>query len=249
MEKLVIRVPVADLRAEPEHRSERTSQALFGYTVQVLERREQFLRVETEDRYQSWLAASYCAESSAASGHEVVVSSNFATVESHQSTLILGHGSRLLSGAGGRFLSPIDGSPLMLRAGQVLDRDVQPAGNPIELARQFIGIPYLWGGISTFGFDCSGLTQAIFRRQGIILPRDSKDQAKEGEEVAREQVQPGDLLFWPGHVALYAGEQSIIHATRLRGMVVEESLDRKSKRFRDDLSDSITSIRRIAESN
>ena len=91
----------------------------------------------------------------------------------------------------------------------------------IELAKRFLGLPYLWGGRSTFGYDCSGFTQMLVRSRGITMPRDTRLQAEwEGAtEVDRRTILPGDLLFFGpspegiDHTALYIGEGEIIHST------------------------------------
>ena len=88
------------------------------------------------------------------------------------------------------------------------------AGALINYAMRFIGVPYVWGGTTPSGFDCSGFTQYVFgHAAGIGLGRTTYEQINDGREVSRENLQPGDLIF-PSehHVAIYIGNGQMIHA-------------------------------------
>ncbi|RXT04317.1 C40 family peptidase [Ammoniphilus sp. CFH 90114] len=90
----------------------------------------------------------------------------------------------------------------------------------IETAKQFLGLRYLWAGVSGFGFDCSGFTHTIHKAYGITIPRDSSVQAKHGKEIEKDAIEPGDLLFFARnngtgsvhHVSMYIGDGLMIHA-------------------------------------
>ena len=86
----------------------------------------------------------------------------------------------------------------------------------VHTAEQFLGLQYLWGGLSAWGYDCSGLTWAVYRAHGITIPRDADAQFAAGKPVALHDAQPGDLLFYEhpivGHVAMYIGGGQMIES-------------------------------------
>ena len=90
----------------------------------------------------------------------------------------------------------------------------------VDSAKQYIGLPYLWAGVSAYGFDCSGLMYSVYKNHGILIPRDSSVQATHGTAVNRKDLQPGDLIFFAHnkgkgkvyHVSMYVGGGKMIHA-------------------------------------
>jgi gamma-D-glutamyl-L-lysine dipeptidyl-peptidase len=119
-----------------------------------------------------------------------------------------------------------------IQAGDVV-ADPKPLSIPesIELAKRFLGIPYLWGGSSSFGYDCSGFTQMLLRARGIVMPRDADKQAAWSGVVPvdRKDLQPGDLLFFGAspknitHTGMYIGNGQFIHDTTTGHPVVQIS--------------------------
>lgn len=106
----------------------------------------------------------------------------------------------------------------------------EPAGGPVTLvdaAATFLGLPYLWGGASGFGVDCSGLVWLCFRRCGQLVARDANDQATTGTPVSRSHLQPGNLVFFGreriSHVGIALGPDEMIHAPGT-GLTVERAL-------------------------
>jgi cell wall-associated NlpC family hydrolase len=88
------------------------------------------------------------------------------------------------------------------------------AGTPIEVARSYLGVPYLWGGMTDQGIDCSGLVHMAYRRLGKLVPRDADQQEDAAEEVS--ELRPGDLITYGepvDHIAFWVGEGKILHAT------------------------------------
>lgn len=92
----------------------------------------------------------------------------------------------------------------------------------VELGKRFLGLPYLWAGVSSFGYDCSGFVYSMYQALGITIPRDASAQAKAGLEVELDQLQAGDLLFFAyeegkgaiHHVGMYIGNGEMIHSPK-----------------------------------
>ncbi|WP_375346748.1 NlpC/P60 family protein [Priestia megaterium] len=111
----------------------------------------------------------------------------------------------------------------------------------IAAGEQFLNLPYLWGGMSAWGYDCSGFAYATHKANGYLIPRDATDQARRGKEVGLDSIQPGDLLFFAHekgegsihHVGIYYGNGKMLHSPKtgktvelieLKGTLYEEEL-------------------------
>lgn len=235
----VVSRPVINVFAQPASDSHVTSQALYGTGVQSVEKQGEWIKIRTADDYTGWVfAADLRSEPSskyanAAADVQVAgLSANIyreASVTEHAPLLLLPWESRLEVVADSpsqdeRWLKVrlVDGQMAWVQRG-----DVETAPAPLsidasmQLARRFVGITYTWGGVSTFGFDCSGFTQMIVRQRGIEMPRDARIQAAWSGviPVQRKELQPGDLLFFGAsaahitHTGMYLGNGQFIHDT------------------------------------
>lgn len=115
----------------------------------------------------------------------------------------------------------------------------------VETAKTYLGIQYRWGGRSTAGIDCSGLTSVSYMMNGILTYRDAK--IVDGypvHEIAGNEKKMGDLLYFPGHIAMYMGEGKYIHSTGKAGSggVVINSLNPEDADFRADLAESLYAV-------
>lgn len=254
-----ININVADIRRQPQFHSERTSQALFNELVDILEEEKEYCRIRAWDRYEGWIAKQFLT------GHDnfdgrgpFTVVSNIASAfekpdPASRRLTSIPYGCQLFGTDQGEFLkipSERYGDIYISRSDlsgpdDISEEHSSMADSLATEAEKFLGAPYLWGGRTFFGIDCSGFTQIIMRRFGIPLPRDTKDQIECGQDVKRENIRAGDLLFFPRHVTIALSDTEMIHSGTSNGGVAYNSLDPESPICSKYLDESFVTARRV----
>jgi len=243
----VVSAAVAPMLAGPRIQSTQVSQAVLGSRLLVFRREGRWLQCRGSDGYIGWIHAGYVAlmDEVAARAWELGadgdlwVSLDAAVLAENEDVLArLPWGARVLRGPDGVVRLP-DGRTGRAR-GEMLPLGARGLGFPsdagaiCETAGRWLGVPYLWGGVTMGGVDCSGFVQALYRMHGHVIPRDSDQQSRAGEPVECgedfAELRPGDLLFFaeePGrctHVAMSTGGSRIIHSSLGNGGVARNDM-------------------------
>jgi hypothetical protein len=221
------------LRAEASDRSEQVSQLIFGETYEVLEENEKWYFIETSfDQYRGWIDKKQFSPQ--------VFEVDYRRVFAFPSTL-----------------QPFENKHILMPLGAFVPKDFQhqllSLDDAIALFKTYLGVPYVWGGKTNFGYDCSGFTQSFFKTLGHALKRDAYQQAAEGEDILLlSEAKTGDLAFFDNaegritHVGIILeneGSFEILHASgELRIDILDhQGINKKSEGY----SHNLRLIRRI----
>lgn len=234
MDYAIVNLPAAPLRRKPNHRKEMVSQLLFGETVELLKQRgDLWLKVRSlHDGYEGWTTRTLLqiVDASAANSRSPIVAAdmlNQVTLGARTLNIPIGSSLPFFENGKGKL-----GDIEYTYSGKSWNRDKQ--NKSIEIIKQLVmpwlNTPYLWGGRTPLGIDCSGFVQLIFKMIGVDLSRDAWQQAQEGTIVSKfKESLPGDLAFFDNredivHVGILLGDNKIIHAS---GKVRIDEIDKK----------------------
>ncbi|MEO1564420.1 MAG: NlpC/P60 family protein [Pseudomonadota bacterium] len=216
-----IAVPIADVWLDAQ-RSQLARQFLSGDAVELGQNTDGLVHASRlSDGYQGWVAASNVGEVQEPT-HWV---RSFGTLAFPAPDIKTPAPTWLpfRAGVSGAFDGDFFRTAFGYVPGSHVSEDPVFAQDPISVAERFLGVPYLWGGNTELGLDCSGLSQLAFGACGIDLPADSGDQL--AALTAIDTPAAGDLAFWKGHVALLAEDDTLIHANAHHMCVALEALD------------------------
>ena len=256
---------VTDLRRRPNPFSERKSQLLYNEPITITSARTDYYHVFQNDKYDGWIDQRAVFLMPQRRLKEYISRLNYiiqsATLRINKKSRppgicppFLFYGTRLhvsavrrgsarielsdqtTTTASSRSISALDvkyKSPLLWR------RFI------VKSALKFLGVPYLWGGTTPFGCDCSGLVKMVYRNAGIYLPRDSKDQRRFGSRIDPDNLTAADLLFFKGHVAIAVNKKIFIHSSLAEGGTALNSIHVNQPLYRKDLAKTFIEARRL----
>jgi gamma-D-glutamyl-L-lysine dipeptidyl-peptidase len=231
----VVLRPVLNMYSQPTEDADVVSQAIYGANVGILEQKDGWARIRTFDDYTGWapLTGLHPGAPYASKGRVAEVQSLFAhiyreaSVTKHAPVVTVPFETKLeviAEPEGQKWIQvrlPDDRSGWAQTGDLVFDPKPIDIPAMLALSRKFLGLPYTWGGTSSFGYDCSGFAQMLERRRGVMMPRDAQPQAEWSGvvKVTRQELQPGDLLYFGSsekritHTGVYLGGGQFINAT------------------------------------
>jgi hypothetical protein len=239
--------PVLALREAPQPDAAQTTQALMGERVDIYDDIEGWAWGQlADDRYVGWMASDGLRPPQSPPTHKLAAMRSFLYPGPSIKLPPLGavpFGAKLLvQDIAGPFARTIDGFVWLkhLVPTDVFDEDW------VEVAERFLRVPYLWGGKTPLGLDCSGLVQVAFGATGLAVPRDSDMMQRDlGAPIDVASVRRGDLVFWRGHVGLMRDAETLLHANGDAMAVTAEPLTVARARILAAGGGAVTAVKRV----
>jgi cell wall-associated NlpC family hydrolase len=218
------RVAISPIRAEQKDSSEMVSQLLFGEIVNVLDKIENWIFIETHlDKYKGWIDEKQIEYISKLDAENWLKNQQILTKEKSIQTSI--GNIQLTMGA---FIHKLTPNEFSIGNFQVKSKIKRSHTKLLTFAKSYLNTSYLWGGKTNYGIDCSGFTQIVFRNEGIELPRDASQQVQKGVATELKNSTSGDVAFFSNangkiiHVGILLSKSKIIHAS---GRVKIDTID------------------------
>ncbi len=230
----IIELSVVPGRAEASDKSEMITQLLFGDIFSITEESDKFIHIKIHyDNYECWICKKQYMPINKNEFREISNSPYYCVTDlvqviSYKKNLVpIVQGSSLPNYRNGEFT--INNNKIAYKGEVSTPGKIGTKGKIVEDALMYLNAPYLWGGKSPFGIDCSGFTQIVYKLNNIVIPRDAHQQARLGEGYSfLEESEAGDLAFFDNeegkitHVGILVGKNKIIHAS---GKVRMDTLD------------------------
>jgi len=241
-------VPSLPLRREPRFDSRLETEALLGELVTLYDEREGWAWVQiNRDGYVGYMANDGLTANIVSPTHRITALRTYVYPEPDAKApplcLLSMNALIAVAIAGEKFFELAGG-------GFVFAGHAAPVGrfsrDFVAVAEAFVGTPYLWGGRTSIGLDCSGLVQLALEAAGHAAPRDADMQEAELGHLVRKRtpLRRGDLVFWEGHVGIMASATDLLHANAFHMAVEREPFARASRRIKD-AGYEVTSVRRL----